>query len=422
MLFAFQINSNLCFIGMLGRLFQFSSRVAATRRLCLQQQQQRRLISTIDTTKPIYVKKLSDFETLFDNHNSYSQLANRSVIEVSGPDASEFLQGMQCNHMPLIDQGGAGMLAGFLAPQGRIVADAFIYPHNAGVNFPHPVFLVEIDRRIKERLLKILGFYRLRSKVEIRDVTDEYRVWSVWGPQSAGLVGTEGATLGKVPRGSLVFKEETTSAAANAWLNDTRAPQMGLRMVLENDRRPVLPEGFNEQPSDIYQLRRTLKGIPEGMDDFVPDLSVPLECNLDYMHGVHFNKGCYVGQELTIRTHHRGVVRKRMVPVLLGAKIDGGLCVDPGFLGEEITPQSDIMRKVDAGGGSQNTTSRRANRPAGRLGSTVWNAGLALMRLEHVAQQKTGDDAAKDGWLEIKGQSSTVYARPWSPRWWPPNA
>ncbi|KAI9505167.1 hypothetical protein BX070DRAFT_177213, partial [Coemansia spiralis] len=320
-----------------------------------------------------------------------ARVPGRAVIEVSGQDASEFLQGIQCNHMPAIDQGGGGMLTAFLAPQGRMVADAFVYPKNAGVNFPHPVFLVEVDAQAKERVLKVMRFYKLRAKIEVRDATAEYDVWSVWGPGSMGLV-----------------------AAADVWFLDERAPGMGLRLVVGKTARLQLPAGFEQTDERQYTLRRILKGVPEGIDDFVPDVSVPLECNLDYMHGVHFSKGCYVGQELTIRTHHRGVVRKRIVPVVYGSAAGGdGLAIDRGF-SQAPAPQTDIIR-VAVPGELQRT--RRV--PPGRTGSGVFNAGLALMRLEHV-EQSVGRAADGGVWFETIGADGLrLRVWPWSPSWWP---
>ncbi|ORX74702.1 Aminomethyltransferase folate-binding domain-containing protein, partial [Linderina pennispora] len=345
-----------------------------------------------------------------------AQISGRAVIEVAGTDASEFLQGIQCNHMPTIDQGGPGMLTGFLAPQGRVIADAFVYPRNAGVNFPHPVFLVEVDAAAKDRLLKIMRFYKLRARITIRDATDEYAAWSVWGPGSQALVGSE-EPIGKVPRGTLVFKGETT-ASGDVWMADTRAPGMGLRLLLPRDTaRPALPPSFEEKSSEFYSLRRILKGVPEGVSDFVPDVSVPLECNLDYMHGVHFSKGCYVGQELTIRTHHRGVVRKRIVPVILSSPEENPtganpLVVDFGFAAR-VAAQTDVTRPQ---AGPDKPRSRRV--APGKLGSCVHNAGLALMRLELVDAyvQGAGSDVAFE---TADASGARLFVSPWSPSWWP---
>ncbi|KAJ2787135.1 ccr4 associated factor [Coemansia interrupta] len=388
----------------------------------------RRLYSSMDGQSSVLkVQDVRGFETLLDKTDQYARLGGRAVLEVSGRDASEFLQGMQCNNMPSIDQGGPGMLTGFLVPQGRVLADAFIYPKNAGVNFPHPVFLIEIDTRAKDRLLKTLRFYKLRSQLSIRDVTEEYGVWGVWGPGSGALVGSQGQPISHVPRGSLVFKGET-SAAACVWLNDTRAPGMGLRLLLPKYQSPVLPGSFDERPSDMYRLRRILKGVPEGSDDFVADVSVPLECNMDYMHGVHFNKGCYVGQELTIRTHHRGVVRKRIVPVIYSApELNPGganpLLIDRMFSQTRLpAPQADIVRVAEeqAAADSEHRPGRARKVPPGKTASGVFNAGLALMRLEHVEQYVARGDGPGAVMFETVGaDGGRLLVSPWSPGWWP---
>jgi len=69
--------------------------------------------------------------------------------------------------------------------------------------------------------------------------------------------------------------------------------------------------------SDVYHALRLCYGVPEGVHDIVAEENLPLECNLDWLNGVSFSKGCYVGQELTARTHFQGLIRKRMMPVSL---------------------------------------------------------------------------------------------------------
>ncbi|KAJ1951432.1 ccr4 associated factor [Linderina macrospora] len=361
------------------------------------------------------VERATDFETVLDKTDRFAQIGGRAVIEVAGTDASEFLQGLQCNHMPTIDQGGPGMLTAFLAPQGRVIADAFIYPRNVGVNFPHPVFLVEVDAQVKARLLKIMQFYKLRAKVAIRDATDEYTAWSVWGPGSAALVGGE-EPLGHVPRGGMVFKSEM--APGDVWMADTRAPGMGLRLLLPAGERPALPATFGEELGDVYTLRRILKGVAEGAADFVTDVAVPLESNMDYMHGVHFSKGCYVGQELTIRTHHRGVVRKRIVPAILSSPdtspvagtnplaVDFSFAAQPAALADVTRPNTGPAKP------------RSRNVAPGRLGSCLHNAALALMRLELVDAYVQGEGSVPP-FETVDVNGARLLVSPWSPSWWP---
>ncbi|KAJ2559063.1 ccr4 associated factor [Coemansia sp. RSA 1822] len=320
----------------------------------------------------VQVERLADFEHVFDNTNQFAAVGNRAVLKVSGLDAREFLQGMQCNDMASANE--RGMLTGFLSPQGRIVADAFIYA------LPESSYLIEVDSRVRERIQRMLGFYRLRARVEISDVTSECNVWQAWGPQSPQL------SFGSV-----------------AYMADTRAPHMGVRVVGTN--RPSALADFDEQPSTLYELRRILKGVAEGADDFV-DASLPLECNLDYMQGVHFGKGCYVGQELTIRTHHRGVVRKRMVPMLFSP--EDHACV-PLRVSDEWAPELAQRDVVPSGA--------RARRP-GRIGSTAGNAGLALMRVEHVEQFAVQTDDKIHFEAEC-ADGQRVHVSPWLPSWWP---
>ncbi|KAJ2503504.1 ccr4 associated factor [Coemansia sp. RSA 1972] len=318
------------------------------------------------------VERLTDFEHVFDSTNQFAAVSNRAVLKVSGLDAREFLQGMQCNDMASVRD--RGMLTGFLSPQGRILADAFIYA------LPESSYLVEVDSRERERMQRMLGFYKLRARVEISDVSNECNVWQAWGPQSPHI------NFGSV-----------------AHMADTRAPHMGVRVV--GTSRPSELADFDEQPSTLYELRRILKGVAEGADDFV-DASLPLECNLDYMQGVHFGKGCYVGQELTIRTHHRGVVRKRIVPVLFSPHDDAGV---PLQVSDEWAPELAQRDVVPSGA--------RARRP-GRIGSTAGNAGLALMRVEHVEQFATQTDDQIHFEAECAG-GQRVRVSPWLPSWWP---
>ncbi|KAJ2784791.1 ccr4 associated factor [Coemansia javaensis] len=378
----------------------------------------------------VRVERATDLEGVFDGADRYAAVAGRGVIEVSGADAGEFLQGMQCNHMPQIEQGGPGMATGFLAPQGRMVADGFVYPKNAGVNFPHAAYLVEVDARVRGRVQRQLEFHRLRARVAIRDATAEYGVWSVWGPRSAALVGgsSGGRALGHVPRGGLVL-DRGLAAAGDVWAVDARAPGMGLRLLVARPAEPRLPGGFERRGAAEYRLRRILKGVAEGADDFVPGVAVPLECNLDYMGGVSFAKGCYVGQELTIRTHHRGVVRKRIVPALLAHARPGAdgsrspLCVDYAW-DAAVPPQAEIARVTTATADSADSAdpapAARARRvPPGRIGSTACNAALALMRLEHVEQYEAQQGSGAVAFEATCADGRRVFVSPWTPSWWP---
>ena len=127
-----------------------------------------------------------------------------------------------------------------------------------------------------------------------------------------------------------------------------------------------------------------MSGVAEGQGEMVREVALPLESNLDLMGGVDFRKGCYVGQELTIRTRHTGVVRKRILPVVVwgvggdaesgggdnGKGGVGGLEYLPDYRGRLPEPGAEI-RRADTG-----------RKRVGKWLGGVGNVGLALWRLE----------------------------------------
>lgn len=181
-------------------------------------------------------------------------------------------------------------------------------------------------------------------------------------------------------------------------------------------------------------MHRTLQGIPEGPLEILPNQSLPLEASLDYAGGVDFRKGCYVGQELTARTHHTGVVRKRVVPVSLYSLGEApqppkALAYDEANAEQHLQPESGAdVRSVPAAASSSSAASEAPARPArgrsaGKYLSGIGNVGLALLRLEQVArwtEPGTEGAADTDGLLiRTKVGEEDVGMRPWIPSWWP---
>ncbi|PWA03350.1 hypothetical protein BB558_000463 [Smittium angustum] len=228
--------------------------------------------------------------------DSYTKIPGRTIIQVEGADSLELLQGLTTNNMPLIGQGGPGFLQCFLYGNGRVLADAFIYPKNFGSTFPHQIYFIEIHAELGQTLMNLLRLHKLRSDVSIKDVSSEYSVWSIWGPSERALIGKPSNPFTRLPRGSLVYKNCEYSGA-QIWINDNRALGMGVRIIIPSKEvrkfrftllaisSACLPNGFTRVTPDEYKLRRILKGVPEGPSDFVNKVSFPLELNLDYMNG-----------------------------------------------------------------------------------------------------------------------------------------
>jgi folate-binding protein YgfZ len=173
-----------------------------------------------------------------------------------------------------------------------------------------------------------------------------------------------------------------------------RAPGLGHRILTFNTpNTPDFPTTTTPLPlpavhEEVYRLRRYLLGVPEGQAEILREQALPQESNIDVMGGIDFRKGCYVGQELTIRTEHRGVVRKRVLPCLLypsesegvpEAALGGGLegLYRPG-IGEVGGGVSAEMVPAEASIGRVG----KKGRSAGKWLRGVGNVGLALCRLE----------------------------------------
>ena len=237
----------------------------------------------------------------------------------------------------------------FIYPAGQSSAyrDSILSEKEKG----DPGLLIEVDANEVEVLARQLKRYRLRAKVNIKVVDEgEWSVWSGWNKHSQYHV--EKNQIG---------------------CPDKRAPGMGQRLVLPWNEKV---SGFEEEvPVESYQLRRLMMGVAEGQGEILKETALPQESNIDYMGGIDFRKGCYIGQELTIRTHHTGVVRKRILPVQIfypggDLKAVDSLIYDGDFHGISPPKGANIVR-IDKKG-----------RSAGKWLGGVGNIGLALCRLE----------------------------------------
>lgn len=151
--------------------------------------------------------------------------------------------------------------------------DTFIYPVNVGVNFPHPKFMIDCPTSTKDHLVRHLRRYILRSKVKLRDCSDEYQLYHIWGHTTSSS--------------PLLVKKENRLSDIGCF--DPRIPGFGYRAVVQanQDVTSILPPSgqFEELDSTEYTIRRLLHGLPENADDIWPEVSLPLECNFDYMNG-----------------------------------------------------------------------------------------------------------------------------------------
>lgn len=262
----------------------------------------------------------------------------------------------------------------------------------------HPGFLIEADANQVRALAAHLKKHKLRARVRIRVVEDgEWEVWSAWHGDD-GLRAESGHSS-SAPPGANGAAEEEADADASLKIGciDRRAPGMGYRVILPgstvkdtNKASHWLRTAGKEVSVESYDVHRILLGVAEGHAEIVPETALPLESNMDYMGGIDFRKGCYVGQELTIRTRHTGVVRKRILPVMLDSCSDSDGAIFPPPTSLEYSPASDKGAQSSSLPAPLLLPPKGANivqaggrgRSAGKWLGGIGNIGLALCRLE----------------------------------------
>jgi len=258
----------------------------------------------------------------------YSLLNHRGVIAVAGDDRVDFLQGLISNDVAKAAPGHA-VWAALLTPQGRFLADMFVVDAGFGT------LLLETERERAPALARKLTLYKLRSKVTVEDRSAAMDVAVVFGP------GAE--------------KHNAVPSALS--YVDPRLPALGVRVLLpKGDAAKLL--GVPEAPLADYEALRLSLGVPDGSRDLPVEKALLLESGFDELNGVDWQKGCYMGQELTARTKYRGLIRRRLFPV----KIEGALppsgtpiTLDGREVGEIRSGQGDralAMLQLDARNGS----------------------------------------------------------------------
>lgn len=327
-----------------------------------------------------------------------ARLSSRRLISLRGPDSTKYLQGVITNDIYKEGSKG-GFYSAFLNAQGRVLNDVWIYRDVNGGKGGES-WLIEVDAKEVEVLAKHIKRYRMRAKFDVEVVREEDRsVYSLWG--AVGGVKWETGDHGIV-------------------CVDSRAPGMGKRIISNGGARiRAEDEDVQVQGDDVYRVRRYLIGVPEGQDEILRESALPQESNVDVMGGIDYGKGCYVGQELTIRTHHMGVVRKRIVPMMLipdGEDMPGlgGLRFHGGSLASGLVGGESIKK---VGG----------KRPAGKWLSGVGNLGLGLARLDEMGRWMTeageGNDGASseefvvEGKGEKEGEVKKIRVRAFPPAW-----
>jgi folate-binding protein YgfZ len=280
-------------------------------------------------------------------------LPDRGVIKVAGEDARNFLNGLVTTDVDKLKP-GLGRFGALLTPQGKIIVDFLITEAPAGHGGG---FLIDCPKPLAEGLATKLKFYKLRAKVTVDNL--DLGVLAAWDGQLA--------------------------AQPDLSFADPRNEHLGTRILIPEDLKQKLSDLIGAELVDAadYEAHRIALGVPRGGLDFMYSDAFPHETNMDRLAGVDFDKGCYVGQEVVSRMQHRGTARTRSVKVLL----------------EDSSPEAGVS--VMAG-----------DKSVGTMGSSAQGKGIALVRIDRVADALDAGQPLTAGGLALKLAEPDVVGIP----------
>lgn len=290
---------------------------------------------------------------------------DRGVIRLSGEDRVTFLQGLVSNDVTKVSPEQAGYGA-FLTAQGKFLYDFFLIALDDSL-------LIETAADRIDEFLRKLRMYKLRSKIELSAASEAWTVAAVFGDGALSALGLPAERGSSIPLGGGIA------------FVDPRHAEAGARLVLPAGDGATDALGLRPVDRDAYDRRRVALGLPDGARDMAVEKTVLLEAGFEELGGVDFEKGCYMGQELTARTKYRGLVKRRLMPIA----IDGPLPTP----GTEITldgREAGEVRTVVANGDGQEGG----------------GSGLAMIRLNRL------DEALRSGAPLTAGEATVIPHKP----------
>jgi tRNA-modifying protein YgfZ len=286
----------------------------------------------------LFIVYLHEFWQLFKDimgMSYFTRQNNRRLIRVSGEDRCKFLQGLVTNDVTKVDETNS-IYTALLSPQGRYLFDFFIFQDSDSL-----VLDVAGDRA--NDLADLLRKYKLRSTVEIDDTLTDVEVLCIPGPIDQRLFNLKS-------RAGM-----TTRADGYVAYIDPRETGLGIRHY--GPASWLVEQGYEPVNYEKYDVLRLLFGLPNGAQDMPINKAIPLECRLDEINAIAWDKGCYLGQELTARTKHQGLVRKQLMPVEI--------------IGDPVPPMTPILFNGEE---------------IGTMRSSCHDRGLAMIRFEAIEQ------------------------------------
>ncbi|MBF0346447.1 MAG: folate-binding protein YgfZ [Magnetococcales bacterium] len=285
--------------------------------------------------------------------------SHRGTVVLAGDERVSFLGGLVTNQVKDLKTDRC-IYTAMLSPQGRFQRDFTLIDHGTEIYF-------DTEPEVAADLVTALNFYRLRSKVEIRDQSTLWGILGVVGPTAGASLAAvfPGIDLDAVPLGTVWIPERDL----RLW-RDPRHPAFGYRIQCSAagfvDLWQRLRSGIPAAGFAAWEAYRIRHALPRGGSEWIPGETLLLEAGGLELNAVSFQKGCYVGQETTARTHHRGTLKRRLFHVTINGQ-------------ETVPPMTPVLLS--------------SGKEAGVVTSAVANddgcQGLAVLRLSDVASTLT---------------------------------
>ena len=241
------------------------------------------------------------------NIQSIYILEDRGILYISGEDTKEFLQNLMSNDINKVNDNNS-CFSSLLTPQGKFLYDFIIIKHKSG-------YFIDCEKSQIEALFKQLNIYKLRSSIEIINLSNEFVVTAF---SYKKFLLFENAK--DIPGNTFKYREDSI-------LLDPRNKKLGGRLIVNLEKLYLSLKKLELKISDTneyYQLSYQL-GIPQQDMKKLQNKLFGIECNFEELNGIDFKKGCYIGQENTARIKLKSKLSKRLLPIeLINGKLEEG--------------------------------------------------------------------------------------------------
>ena len=230
-------------------------------------------------------------------NNSVYILKDRSIIYINGPDAKDFLQNLITNNINKVTD-SSSCFASLLTPQGKFLYEFIVAKHKSG-------FFIDCEKSQCSEIFKQLNLYRIRSKVEILNLSNEFVVASFGYEKYLSIDGSKDI-LGFTFR----YREDPI-------ILDPRNKNLGARLIINLEKLYLSLKKLDLKDNNIenYHVKSHKLGIvPKNLNQLQNKL-FGIECNFEELNGIDFKKGCYIGQENTARIKLKNKLSKRLLPI-----------------------------------------------------------------------------------------------------------